>query len=411
MTTENAAPVSLSERIPTLDIVRGFALLGIFIMNMPGFSTSFYAGADGSHVWPETYNIVAESVRDMLFSGKFNSMFSMLFGIGFTIQLGRLMERTPDQAVGIYLRRLLLLLAFGIIHAFILWPGDVLHIYAVLGLGLLLIRNVPNRVIIALIIACLVYPMLNGIVRLMVITPDMVAGYVKADLAHEAMDKLDYGQGNFFTAAAASTRSMLHVYTDPYMLARFSNFWAAMSCTLLIGYLVGRNGWIRQIPQLMPTIRKLQWWALGFGIVCAIIFGTIGQLYRVPGPSVIKLIGSAAYLLCRLAMVIFYVLTIVRLAQLPVWQQRFAPMATVGRMPLTNYLMQTLIATAIFNGWGLGLYYKVGPALGLALSFAIFFLVQVPLSKWWLQAHAFGPMEWLWRYATYGRRPNSLVVA
>ena len=98
MTIKNAAPVSLSERIPTLDIVRGFALLGIFIMNMPGFSTSFYAGADGSRVWPETYNIVAESVRDMLFSGKFNSMFSMLFGIGFTIQLGRQIERTPDQA-------------------------------------------------------------------------------------------------------------------------------------------------------------------------------------------------------------------------------------------------------------------------------------------------------------------------
>ena len=96
MTIQTAAPDSLSERIPTLDIVRGFALLGIFIMNMPGFSTSFYAGADGSRVWPETYDIVAESVRDKLFSGKFNSMFSMLFGICFTIQLGRLIERTPD---------------------------------------------------------------------------------------------------------------------------------------------------------------------------------------------------------------------------------------------------------------------------------------------------------------------------
>ena len=96
MRVQTAASVSRSERIPTLDIVRGFALPGIFIMNMPGFSTSFYAGADGSRVWSETYDIVAESVRDMLYSGKFNSMFSMLFGICFTIQLGRLIERTPD---------------------------------------------------------------------------------------------------------------------------------------------------------------------------------------------------------------------------------------------------------------------------------------------------------------------------
>ena len=98
MATPNAAPVSPSERIPALDIVRGFALFDIFIMNMPGFSTSFYAGVDGSRVGPETYNIVAESVRDILCSGKFNSMFSTLFGIGFTIQLGRLIERTPDHA-------------------------------------------------------------------------------------------------------------------------------------------------------------------------------------------------------------------------------------------------------------------------------------------------------------------------
>ena len=96
MRIQTAASVSRSERIPTLDIVRGFALLGIFIMNMPGFSTSFYAEADGSRVWSETYDIVTESVRDMLYSGKFNSMFSMLFGICFTIQLGRLIERTPD---------------------------------------------------------------------------------------------------------------------------------------------------------------------------------------------------------------------------------------------------------------------------------------------------------------------------
>ena len=98
MRVQTAASVSRSERIPTLDIVRGFALLGIFIMNMPGFSTSFYARVDGSRVGPETYDIVAASVRGMLFSGKFNSMFSMLFGIGFTIQLGRQIERTPDQA-------------------------------------------------------------------------------------------------------------------------------------------------------------------------------------------------------------------------------------------------------------------------------------------------------------------------
>ena len=107
----------------------------------------------------------------------------------------------------------------------------------------------------------------------------------------------------------------------------------------------------------------------------------------------------------------FYVFTIVRLAELPLWQRRFAPIAATGRMPLTNYLMQTLIATTIFNGWGFGLWGKVGPAACLLLAFAIFFVIQVPLSVWWLRRYEFGPMEWLWRYSTYGRRPSMRLDA
>jgi len=104
-------------------------------------------------------------------------------------------------------------------------------------------------------------------------------------------------------------------------------------------------------------------------------------------------------------MMIFYVLTITRLAQIPLWQQRLAPMGAAGRMPLSNYLMQTLIATSIFYGWGLGLWGKVGPAAGLAVAFGIFFVVQLPLSVWWLRRFDYGPLEWIWRYATYGHRP------
>jgi uncharacterized protein len=79
-------------------------------------------------------------------------------------------------------------------------------------------------------------------------------------------------------------------------------------------------------------------------------------------------------------------------------------------MPLTNYLMQTLIATTIFYGWGFGLWGRMGPAAGLALAFAIFFIIQVPLSIWWLRRYAMGPMEWAWRYLTYGHAPAMALV-
>src|SRR5512134_3403002 len=107
------APVSAQQRIVTLDIVRGFALLGILIMNMPGFVSSFFIEADGSHLWNSPIDRGAELIRDMLFSGKFNSMFSLLFGIGFTIQFARMEQLAPGHATQLYLRRLLILLAIG----------------------------------------------------------------------------------------------------------------------------------------------------------------------------------------------------------------------------------------------------------------------------------------------------------
>jgi uncharacterized protein len=147
---EPVGPIQVSERIPTLDIVRGFALLGILIMNMPGFASSFYAEADGSHLWADSLNQRAEQIRDMLFSGKFNSMFSPLFGLGFTIQLGRMVARDPVHGTTLYVRRLLALLAFALVHCLVLWTGDVLHIYVVLGFVLLALRKVSNRTVVAL---------------------------------------------------------------------------------------------------------------------------------------------------------------------------------------------------------------------------------------------------------------------
>jgi len=398
-------PLPVSERILTLDIVRGFALLGILIMNMPGFTNSFFIEADGSHLWTSPLDQGAELVRDMLFSGKFNSMFSLLFGIGFTIQLGRLQAREPERAVAIYCRRLIALLAFGLIHAMVFWTGDVLHIYALLGFLLLLLRNVPNRAIVVLIALCLLYPAVSGIVRLLVVTPEMVKADTIVFQAWEASNNAAYGHGSFLAAAAEHAREVLFFYTYPRAIWGTFGFYVLMTTTMLIGFLIGRNGWVRRIPELMPVIKRLQWWALGIGIVCALVFGILGEMNRAPGPSPIKIVISIAYVLCRLSLMMFYVFTIVRLAQLPAWQRIFAPMAAAGRMPLTNYLMQTLIATTIFYAWGFGFWGRMGPAAGLALAFAIFFVIQVPLSLWWLRRFDMGPMEWVWRYLTYGHRP------
>jgi uncharacterized protein len=413
--TEDAKPSSLprTERLPTLDILRGFALMGILIMNMPGFSYTGFTEADGSRHWPGQVDQWAENVRDMLFSGKFNSMFSLLFGIGFTIQFTRMQQQGTAQATQLYVRRLLVLAVIGLLHAFFVWTGDVLHVYAILGLVLLFgLRRVSDRGLIVLMAVCLVYPLVAGALRLVIFTPEMVAARVQQALAFGASQNLAYGQGGWWDAVRENTRMMVHDYTDPLSAWGMFGWYVSMALTMLIGLLAGRRRWVQRVPELMPQIRRLTWWALALGLGCGAAFTLIFEFNRTPGLSLIKLLGGLCYNISRPAMMIFYVLLIVRLAQLPVWQQRLAPLGAAGRMPLTNYLMQSLICTTLFYNWGFGLWDKVGPALGFALSLVIFWAVQVPWSLWWLKTHERGPMEALWARITYGRtRANTPAAA
>ena len=404
MVASTPSSVPPGERNPVLDMVRGFALMGILIMNMPGFGSSFFAEADGSHLWPGPVDRAAEALRGMLFSGKFNSMFSMLFGIGFTLQFARMQRSDPDHATAIYLRRLLVLGALGVLHAAVFWGGDVLHVYALLGIVLLFgLRHASDRTLVVLMGLCLLYPVISGLLRLWVMTPDLVASRVAIAKGFEAADNAIYGHGTFWQAAALHAREFAFMYSDPLAAWNFFGFYVQMALTMLLGLLAGRRHWPDRIPELMPRIRKLHVWLLVVGISCGALFTIIFELNRTPGPSPIKLLGGVAYWVSRLAMMLFYVLAIVRLAQHPAWARRFGPIAAAGRMPLTNYLMQTALCTALFYGWGFGLWGKVGPAAGLALALAIFFLIQVPWSVWWLARHDRGPLEALWSRLTYGR--------
>jgi uncharacterized protein len=395
-----------------LDVVRGFALLGILIMNMPGFSQSFFAEADGTRLWPGTVDTWAENLRGMLFDGKFNSMFSLLFGIGFTLQFARMQERDPAGATVLYLRRLAVLAALGLAHATIFWTGDVLHVYAALGLLLVLpLRNASPRLLVALILLCLLYPVISGALRLAIVTPEITAALVAKAKAFEASNNLAYGRGTFLEAAAEHRREFRYFYDNPWALWSTLGFWVQMALTMLIGMLVGRMGWVRRIGELMPQVRRLTWVALAVGLTCGAVFMLVFHFNRAPGPSPIKFLGSLCYWICRPAMMIFYVLVIVQFVQQPQWRRRLAPMAAAGRMPLTNYLMQTAICTALFYGWGFGLWGRVGPAAAMALALAIFFAVQVPWSLWWLRSHDRGPLEAMWARLTYGKRAAQPVPA
>jgi uncharacterized protein len=387
--TTSATPVSRGERIYTLDVIRGFALLGIFIMNMPWFNTSFYAGTDGNEPWPAWYDQWTQSATDILFSGKFNSMFSMLFAIGFTIQLERLEARDPEHASSIYLRRIFWLFVFGAIHMCVFWTGDVLHIYAVFGL--------------LLFVLCLVLPVGMSIWRLLTFRPEDGERIVATAQAWVASNNAHYGRGTFLAALGEHWRETLHLYTDPWSLRGMVGFLSQICATMILGLVLGRRHFFQESERHLATVRKVQWWVLAAGLATGAVFVTWVQTTTdYVTPSVFRTISGICYWLCRILIMMFYVATIVRCVHNAKIRPKLQVMATTGRMPLTNYLMQTLIATTIFYGWGFGLWGKVGLAVDLVLSFAIFFAVQAPLSAWWLKRFEMGPMEFLWRKLTYG---------
>lgn len=396
------APVSPEERIALLDVLRGVALLGILIMNMPWFSAPWSSFALEPRLFPGWHDRAATFVTELFIGGKANSIFSFLFGLGMTLQLQRAAASGGGFAL-VYLRRIAVLFAIGAAHALLLWNGDVLHMYAILGLLLLAVRRASDRLVLTLIVLSLVVPTLRWAWGLYTQEqpPHPMPYFVQ--LAHEHMRV--YQQGTYLEQVAARVGDYKDWYGQARQLQGAILGFPLFAITMLLGFYVGRRRVLEDVPANAAWIRRTMWWCLGLGLLAAAGFATLHALYGDDvRPTVPGFIGGLLFNLNRPLLCIAYVGAIALLFQRDGVRRLLQPLVSVGRMPLTNYLMQTLIATTLFNSYGFALYGKVGPALGLAITAAIY-AAQVVTSNWWMARFRFGPMEWLWRAATYGKLP------
>jgi uncharacterized protein len=177
----------------------------------------------------------------------------------------------------------------------------------------------------------------------------------------------------------------------------------------LLGLYAGRKGIFADIPAHVPLLRRVRAWGLALGVAGNLVY-VLGSEASGRGRldmGTLAIVGGQA--VGSVALCLFYVTALTLLLRDPVWQGRLGRLAPVGRMALTIYLLESLICTAIFNGYGLGLYGRMGPAAGLLLSIVIYLLL-VPFSGWWLSHFRFGPVEWLWRTLTY-LRPQPMRLA
>jgi len=403
---QGAAPIAENERIGTIDALRGFALLGILIMNMPDYGNSFYAFLMEEEQWPMWWDQAARSIADTMFSGKFNGIFTMLFAVGFTMQLQRQQQREGSGATAIYLRRLTWLFIFGLLHI-CLWPGDVLHAYAIAGAMFLALYRLSDRAIVGLIVFTLLYPAIEGVLLYNVITPADIANAVGRMRELVASDYAAARSGSFLATVQQSWRNMAAMYFVESSWYTIPRFFALLLTTALIGLLLGRRRFFHDLKSKLPLVARLQWWLLGTGIVLGACFALWSATVEQPQtPSLWKTLAQLCFRVSRVATMGFYMCLIIRAMHSDRWRGLMQPFVVAGRMPLTNYLMQTVICTSIFLGWGLGFYGKVGPALSMLLSLVIFFAIQVPFSRWWLGRFQMGPMEYLWRLLSYGHRES-----
>ena len=395
-----AAPIDAAERLLTLDVLRGMALLGVLVANVwLWFSGLFLRMADfRPQLTTLTTDSAAYHLISVLVSGRAISVFSFLFGVGLAVQMLRAEARGTDAAP-LYRRRMAVLLAIGVAHGVLLWYGDILTVYAMLGLVLLLFRRRGDRTLLAWAAVLLVVVPL-AFTAWTVATRDGSAPANAAAASAAAAQRA----GTLEALRSADPRRIVpenlrwirHTYLGPIAMAIFP---PVFGCFLL-GLWAGRRRIFERVPAHAAAFRRTMLWGLGVGLAASVAYQVLRTTRGASEDAWVALLLSALHVLAVVPLAAGYVSATVLLLERPAWRARLAVFAPVGRMALTNYLTQTVICLAIFYGGGL--VGRVGVAAALGISLAVF-AVQMAWSPWWLARHHFGPMEWVWRSLTYGR--------
>lgn len=387
------AATDSNERIEMLDALRGLALFGILLANILYWSgwvfmtpeqQQAFAGADTT-AWQYRFH-------HLLIDGKFYTIFSLLFGAGFALQLGRLSARGAD-GMRIYRRRVLVLLAIGIAHSLLIWDGDILTLYALLGLLLpLFYRWSERRLLIAAALLIFVMPFLGIWLFAQLGWAPHQNLYGLADAitrsfgVDPALDKvLEWFQRNNWRGWAAWQGS-----GTVYSWGLRIESWRIPKVLgiMLIGLVVGRRLVTGGILDNRRLLLSVFWAGLAIGLPGSLAYALIPRSGQDSWPSLIGTVPLA------LAYAAGFVLVWPRAHRL---QRHLAP---VGRMALTNYLTHSLLGLIFFYGIGFGLAGEFQPLQFYAVAVMIF-AVQIVFSRWWLDHHEQGPMEALWRRATY----------
>jgi uncharacterized protein len=425
-----AAPVGIAERIDALDTTRGFAVLGILLMNIWSFAGprefSEYPliAADWSGAVLPTWAVI-----HTLFEGSQRALFSMLFGAGMLLMVTRLQAGAPATPVGrIYYRRIFLLMAFGLFDAFVLlWAADILFIYGLCGLFLYPLRRLGTRSFLMLAVIVFAIPATLRIIDWQESIP-LQQEYRLLQSDPVAAEQLDESRAARIATWEAKLKSARPDLDDPkiqesirinsggelgeFVITRLKTslfvqifvgikswFFDALGA-MLLGMALFRSGVLTlQAPHSVYLMLII----LGYGIGLPIAAWETGALINTDFDPLLKMRNMIHYDVRRIAVGLGHLGTILMLSRTWPGNWVMRHVAAVGRMALTNYLSQSILGALIFYTIGLGLY---GQFSGYYLYFIVagIWTIQIIFSNWWLNRFRFGPFEWVWRSLTYRQR-------
>lgn len=455
-TRADFAPVEQEQRIHALDIVRGFALLGIALMNVEWFTRPMAELGRGIDTSLHGVDHAVSWLVYVLVQGKFWTLFSLLFGMGFAVMLGRA-ERAGRGFAAPYLRRIIGLFLFGTLHFVLVWTGDILHNYAIAALGLLLIVTGSWKAWLAMLASLAVtglalrspamgagafFLVLVG-VFMFFLRRGSLARYWKFGVAvyslpfaamlfgatmmavmpagadkprpEEAQKRAEglkkhelrrieeirvNSRGSY--AEAVSARASQYAEDLPNAAGLASSALAMF----LIGFWYVRRGIVGDLRRHLPLFRRLAAWTLPLGLAMTLMALALHPPVFVPGqgrqPS--ALAGNGLFMWAALPLSIGYFAALVCLVHTRIGAKLLSPLRWAGQMALTNYIGASVIGTLFFFGYGLGYWGQVS-RLGQMLFVLVVFALQLAFSKFWLSKFRYGPLEWLWRAITYWKWP------
>lgn len=394
----------INNRIEIVDALRGFSLAGIVLAH---FVENYIGGPAPQSFIEGTHSTIFDSLVDgfleIFIRGKFFALFSFLFGLSFFIQMDRAAEKGVNFR-GRFFWRILLLLGIGYIHH-LFYRGDILTIYAIMGMFLIPFYRVKTKWLLLLVtfiflggFRYLVF-MINGtnpIFSEFELSPNSETAAAYYNILKEG-SILDVFKSNATQGHLMKLDFQFGIFSRGYLTFGF----------FLLGLVIGKVRFFENLENFRKKIRKTLIWSIVGFLVSLLstgaVFALSGAGQNVDFNSWIMMIGLTLYDISNISMTIILICVFIYFWRKIKGERFLMKFAPYGRMALTNYVLQSIIGTALLYGWGLGLLGEIPNIYTFIFSF-IFIFLQMMMSKWWLSTFFYGPLEWIWRSLTYFKK-------